>query len=86
MNVTYIFQGFYLDFKLLFIVLFIGIISWKGASGFNGGVIFQMRRASFLSGGGAPHGGGSKKIAGWGAMTTPPPLTMGNPVIGLQMH
>ena len=31
------FQGFYLDFKLLFIVLFLGIISWKGVSRFNGG-------------------------------------------------
>ena len=29
-----IFEGFQLDFKL-FIVLFLGIISWKGASRFN---------------------------------------------------
>ena len=34
---TLIFQGLQLDFKLLIIVLFLGIISWKGASRFNGG-------------------------------------------------
>ena len=39
-------------------MLFLGIISWKGTSHFNGGVVFQMG-ASFLSrGGGVPHGGG----------------------------
>ena len=31
------FQGFELDFKLIFIVIFLGIISRKGASRFNGG-------------------------------------------------
>ena len=32
-------------------MLFLGIISWKGTSHFNGGVVFQMG-ASFLSRGG----------------------------------
>ena len=52
-----------LDFKLLFIVLFLEIISWNGVSCFNGGFLFQMGRgALFLSdrGGGAPHGGGHR--------------------------
>ena len=45
------------SFKLLFTVLFPGIISWKGASRFHqGGGGVQMGAASFLSGG-APHGG-----------------------------
>ena len=76
---TRIFQGFKLDVKLLLIVLFLGIISWKGASGFNGG-------ASFLSGGCAPwgasvlmRGSGSKKNEGWGGGGMSP--TMGNPVL-----
>ena len=52
-------------------MLFLGIISWKGTSRFNGGIVFQMEGASFLSGAGAPWGasvlmGGSKKIDGWG--------------------
>ena len=34
---------------------FLGIIYWKGDSLFNGGVVFQMGWASFLSGG--THGG-----------------------------
>ena len=38
-------------------MLFLGIISWKDASCFNGGVVFQMLGASFLSGECAPHGG-----------------------------
>ena len=39
-------------------MLFLGIISWKGTSRFNGGgIIFQMGEASFLSVGGAPWGG-----------------------------
>ena len=43
-------------------MLFLGIISWKGVSRFNGGVVFQMgegfiHEASFLSGRrGAPWG------------------------------
>ena len=48
-----------LDFKLIFIVLFLGIISWKGVSYFNGGggLFFRWGGASFLSGrGGAPWG------------------------------
>ena len=79
---TYIYQGFWLDFKLLFIVLFLGIISWRGVSCFNGGICFSDGRASFLSWG-MPHrgasvliGGFSKKIAGWGSpplMPPPPP-------------
>ena len=40
---TYISQGFQLDIKLLFIVLFLGIISWKGVSRFNrGGDCFSV--------------------------------------------
>ena len=41
-------------------MVFLGIISWKGVSCFNGGVCFSDRGASFLSGGGegVPHGGG----------------------------
>ena len=51
---THIFEGFYLDFKLLFIVLFLGIISWKVVSRFNGGegLFFRWNLASFLRGGG----------------------------------
>ena len=33
----HIFQGPWLDFKLLFIVLFLEMISWKGVPSFNGG-------------------------------------------------
>ena len=80
---TYIFQGFWLDLKLLFIVLFLGIISWRGVSCFNGGICFSDGRASFLSLG-MPHrgasvlmGGFSKKIAGWGG--TPAPRCYGKP-------
>ena len=59
-------------------MLFLGIISWEGASHFN-------RGASFLSSG-VPHGealvlmgGVSKKIVdGGGAPMPPPPPTMGN--------
>ena len=49
-----------------FLCFFLGIIYWKTASLFNGGICFSDRgvgggawRASFLSGGGggAPHGG-----------------------------
>ena len=61
---THIFQGLQLDFKLLIIVLFLGIISWKGASRFNRGFVFQMGEASFLSGG-APHGGALVLIGGF---------------------
>ena len=60
---THIFEGFWLDFKLLFILLFLGIISWQGVSRFNGGgggggsdggaFIFKW------GGGGVPHGGAS---------------------------
>ena len=65
--------GKMLNFKLLFIVLFLGIISWKSASRFNGGVCFSDGRASFLSGA-TPHegtsvlmggGGGWKKFVVW---------------------
>ena len=79
MNFTHIFQGFQLYFRLLFIVLFLGIIPWKGVSRFIGGIIFKcggedaLWRASFLMGGGV-----SKKIVGWGGPHPPP--TMGNPV------
>ena len=57
---THIFEGFWLDFKLLFILLFLGIISWQGASRFNGGDGgVQMGGPSFLSGGGRGAPGGS---------------------------
>ena len=55
---THIFQGFLLDFKLLFIALLLGIILWKGVSRFNGGICFSDGGASFLSGRGAPWGRG----------------------------
>ena len=43
--------------RFLFIVLFLGIISWKGVSCFNGGgVCFSDGGASFLSAGGASWG------------------------------
>ena len=68
---THIFEGFYLDFKLLFNVFFLGIISWKGTSRFNGHG--SDGRASFLGRGGASLWGigfdperGSKNIVGWG--------------------
>ena len=76
---THILQGFLLDFKLLFIVLFLEIISWKGASFFSGewgcfsdgggGFIFKwevhpMGGTSVLMG-----EGDSKKIVGWGVGT-----------------
>ena len=41
-------------------MLFLGIISWKGASRFNGGFVFQMGGFIFKwgrGGGGVPHGG-----------------------------
>ena len=42
-------------------MLFLGIISWKGASCFNGGGgEVSDGGASFLSGGGAPHGEGHR--------------------------
>ena len=43
--------------------LFLGIISWKGASRFNEGrrVVFQMGGASFLRGGGGVFDGGVRK-------------------------
>ena len=81
---THIFEGFQLDFKLLFILLFLGIISQKGALRFNRGAggVFEMRGFIFKSEGGVPHEGGisfnggfSKKIVGWvGAHAPPPPL------------
>ena len=39
------------DSKLLFIVLLLGIISWKGVSSFNEGVSFSDGGTSFLNGG-----------------------------------
>ena len=71
-------------------MLFLGIISWEGASHFNGGFVFQMGGASFLSWGGAPRGGigfdgrGFKKNCrmmggGGGPPMPPPPPTVGNP-------
>ena len=55
---THILQGFLLDFKLLFIVVFLEIISWKGASFFSGEWgFFSDGGASFLSGRCIPQGG-----------------------------
>ena len=57
---THIFEGFWLDFKLLFIVLFLETISWTGASRFSGegegGGVFQMG-GFIIKWRGAPHGG-----------------------------
>ena len=68
----------------LFMMLFLGIISWKGASRFNGGSCFSDGGASYLSEGCAPWGhrfwwgggGVQKKIVGWGEGHPPmlPPL------------
>ena len=44
-------------------MLFLGIISWKSASRFNGGVCFSDGRASFLSGA-TPHEGTSVLMGG----------------------
>ena len=46
-------------------MLFLGIISWKSASRFNGGVCFSDGRASFLSGA-TPHEGTSVLMGGEG--------------------
>ena len=76
----YTFQGFELDFKLLFIVIFLGIISWKGASRFNGGEgCFSDGGTSFLIGGDAPCGasvlmGGGFKKKSWDEGGCPPPM------------
>ena len=90
---TLIFQGLQLDFKLLIIVLFLGIISWKGASRFNDGrgacfsdwgrgrFIFKWEVCTM----GAitfDEGEGSKKIVGWGASPSLPHPTIGNPLYG----
>ena len=57
---THIFQAFSLDFKLLFILRFLGIISCKGVSfSIGGGGCFSDEGASFLSWGGGE--GGQKK-------------------------
>ena len=83
-----------LDLKLLFIVHFLCIISLKDASRFNGGFVFQMERASFLSGGCTPWGtsvlmggGGGllKKVMGWGWGVSPPP-PMSPPSMGSPAH
>ena len=67
------FQGFELDFKLLFIVIFLGIISWKGASR------FKTEGEGLFSDGG-------DFIFKWGvhpvgviSFDAPLPPTMGNP-------
>ena len=54
-------------------MLFLGIISWKGVSRFNGG--HPM--------GGIGFDGGSQKNPGMGGGALSPIQTMGNPVIGL---
>ena len=65
---THVFEGFWLDFKLFF-VLFLEIISWKGGcfmsqsrGVWGGGHCFSDRGISFLCGGGrgrVPHRGAS---------------------------
>ena len=64
---THLFEGFKLDF-MLFIVLFLEIISWKGASCLNGGRGYPMGGISF-------DGGGSKRAT---PMPLPPTHIMGN--------
>ena len=83
---THIFQGFQLDFKL-FIMLFLGIISWKGASRFNGWVCFSdggfiFKQQVYPMGSLVLMVGGfQKKIIGWGGHPGHPAPTMGNPEI-----
>ena len=61
--------------KLLFIVLFVGIISWKGASRLNGGFVFQMgegfifKRGHPMGGIGFDGKGFRKKIVRWAGDT-----------------
>ena len=65
-------------------MLFLGIISWKGASHFSGvgEGCFSDGGASFLSGGWVPWGGisfdGVGSHGGWGVVP-PMPSSMGNP-------
>ena len=67
-------------------MLFLGIISWEGASSFNGGFVFQMGGGFILSGG-VPHGralvlmggGVRKKSLDGGGGNPHAPSTMGNP-------
>ena len=61
-----------------FLAFFLGIISWKGASLFNGGGLFFSQRGGGLHFyvGGCPMGGiglmgGSEKIIGWGVPPIP---------------
>ena len=74
--------------KLLFIVLFLGIILWKGASGVNKGFVFQMGRGSIfkwevcsMGGGIGFDRGGSKKIKGCRGHTWPLILSENKPVL-----
>ena len=65
-------------------MLFLGIISWKGASHFNGGGSCFSDGRGFIFNWRVHHGegGGVEKIIEWGArsMTPPSPTpTMGNP-------
>ena len=69
-------------------MLFLGIISWKGASSFNGGGVFQMGGGGFIfkwrvsAMGGIGSGvavGVSKKIVGRGGHPMPHQPSMGNP-------
>ena len=68
------FSGFQLDFKLLFTVLFLEIMSWKGDSRSNGGRLFFRWGASSLSGGrGVPWGFSKKLQDGTGRRVAPMP-------------
>ena len=69
-------------------MLFLGIISWKGTSRFNGAgeLLFRWRKDFFFKWGeGAPwggigfDGGISKKIVGWGGTCPPCPPYYGKP-------
>ena len=67
--------------RFLFIVLFLGIISWKGVSCFSREGFFQMGWGGFIfKWGGVPHGvasvlvgGGFEKICKMGGMPPCPP-------------
>ena len=78
---TYFFNK---DFRLLIIVLFLGIISWKSVSSFNGWFVFQLRGFIFKWGRGT-HGSASVFVVGEGfeknlkIQEVPPMNTMGSP-------
>ena len=69
-------------YKLLFIVLFLGIISWKGVLCFNGGWLFFRWGGGFIFNGGASILGKRVFEKNYEMMRVhahPPSPTMGNP-------